>query len=111
MKIERSSPKVEALLSWRQVRAATEATGSINDVSMVYGLSKNISMKPLSMPLPPTHVLLFHFSYASWNGEGWFKRFATSLNSAIKNNAPDIFAAAFFCPQNSDQPCHPATSG
>lgn len=26
--------------------------------------------------------LIIHFSYASWNGEGWFKRFAAALNSA-----------------------------
>jgi hypothetical protein len=27
--------------------------------------------------------LLFHFSYASWNGEGWFERYAKALNAAI----------------------------
>jgi hypothetical protein len=28
--------------------------------------------------------LVIHFSYASWNGEGWFKKFAVALNSAIQ---------------------------
>ena len=28
--------------------------------------------------------LIIHFSYASWNGEGWFKRYATALNNAIQ---------------------------
>lgn len=28
--------------------------------------------------------LLFHFSYASWNGEKWFKVFASALNKAIQ---------------------------
>lgn len=28
--------------------------------------------------------LVIHFSYASWNGEGWFKKFAAALNSAIQ---------------------------
>lgn len=28
--------------------------------------------------------LLIHFSYASWNGEGWFERYAKALNAAIK---------------------------
>lgn len=28
--------------------------------------------------------LIIHFSYASWNGEGWFMRFATVLNNAVK---------------------------
>jgi len=27
--------------------------------------------------------LIIHFSYASWNGEGWFKRYAAALNAAI----------------------------
>ena len=27
--------------------------------------------------------LIIHFSYASWNGEGWFKRYAEALNKAI----------------------------
>ena len=26
--------------------------------------------------------LVIHFSYASWNGEGWFKKFALALNAA-----------------------------
>jgi hypothetical protein len=28
--------------------------------------------------------LVIHFSYASWNGEGWFKKFANALNAAIQ---------------------------
>lgn len=27
--------------------------------------------------------LIFHFSYASWNGPGWFKRFAKPINEAV----------------------------
>lgn len=27
--------------------------------------------------------LILHFSYAAWNGSGWFKRFATALNKAV----------------------------
>jgi hypothetical protein len=29
--------------------------------------------------------LLFHFIYATWNGPGWFKKFATDINDAVKN--------------------------
>ena len=42
--------------------------------------------------------LLAHFSYASWNGEGWFKRYATALNKAIQlyeGNKEKIFQEAF----------------
>jgi hypothetical protein len=27
--------------------------------------------------------LVIHFSYASWNGEGWFQRFAKAINAAV----------------------------
>lgn len=29
--------------------------------------------------------LAFNFAYATWNGEGWFKKFATKINDSIKN--------------------------
>ena len=37
--------------------------------------------------------LVIHFSYASWNGEGWFKKFATALNAA-KGTKEQIFQTA-----------------
>lgn len=30
--------------------------------------------------------LIIHFSYASWNGEGWFKRYAEALNKALQKH-------------------------
>lgn len=33
--------------------------------------------------------LLFHFSYATWNGPGWFKKFASDINEAVKNGVTD----------------------
>lgn len=42
--------------------------------------------------------LIIHFSYAAWNGEGWFKKYATALNNAIlkyPNNKEMIFNEAF----------------
>jgi len=29
--------------------------------------------------------LLFHFIYASWNGAGWFKKFAADINKAVES--------------------------
>jgi hypothetical protein len=29
--------------------------------------------------------LLFHFIYASWNGSGWFKKFANDMDKAVQN--------------------------
>lgn len=37
--------------------------------------------------------LIIHFSYASWNGEGWFERFAKALNSAT-GTKEEIFQKA-----------------
>jgi hypothetical protein len=33
--------------------------------------------------------LLFHFIYASWNGAGWFKKFATDMNKAVASGITD----------------------
>jgi len=33
--------------------------------------------------------LLIHFSYAAWNGEGWFERYANALNAAIRQYEGD----------------------
>jgi len=33
--------------------------------------------------------LIFNFSYAVWNGSGFFKYYATKLNEAIKNGVTD----------------------
>ena len=33
--------------------------------------------------------LLFHFIYATWNGSGWFKKFAEDINKAVKNGITD----------------------
>jgi hypothetical protein len=36
--------------------------------------------------------LLFNFIYATWNGEGWFERFAKPINAAVKNGVTDVDA-------------------
>jgi hypothetical protein len=33
--------------------------------------------------------LTFHFSYAVWNGEGWFKKFASDMNKAVLEGKTD----------------------
>ena len=33
--------------------------------------------------------LLFHFIYASWNGSGWFKKFASDMNKAVSIGITD----------------------
>lgn len=33
--------------------------------------------------------LLFHFIYAGWNGEGWFRKFAADMNEAVNKGIKD----------------------
>lgn len=51
--------------------------------------------------------LLLHFSYSSWNGEGWFKRYANALTSAIKkypNDKEQVFQEAYKARSKSSNP-------
>ena len=32
---------------------------------------------------------MFHFVYATWNGPGWFRKFATKINDAVKKGITD----------------------
>lgn len=34
--------------------------------------------------------LLFNFIYATWNGEGWFKRFAAPINNAVASGTTNL---------------------
>ena len=33
--------------------------------------------------------LMFHFIYATWNGPGWFKKFAADMNKAVNSGITD----------------------
>lgn len=53
---------------------------------IMYQWFSSLSKKYLSLEsqekIASDDRLIIHFSYASWNGEGWFKKFAVALNSA-----------------------------
>jgi hypothetical protein len=34
--------------------------------------------------------LLFHFIYGTWNGSGWFKKFAEDINKAVASGVTDV---------------------
>jgi hypothetical protein len=45
---------------------------------------ENLYLKPKAIELVNNNdKLLFNFIYATWNGSGWFKKFATDFNEAI----------------------------
>jgi hypothetical protein len=46
--------------------------------------NQNLYLKPKSIEIVNNNdKLLFNFIYATWNGPGWFKKFATDFNEAI----------------------------
>jgi len=51
--------------------------------------SKNYFSPELKKRVESNDRLLMHFSYASWNGPGYFKKFAKSLENGIKSGKSD----------------------
>jgi hypothetical protein len=52
--------------------------------------SKNYFTNPeLRKRVEANDSLLMHFSYACWNGPGYFKKFAKSLDEGIKSGKSD----------------------
>jgi hypothetical protein len=51
--------------------------------------SKNYFSPELRKRVEANDRLLMHFSYASWNGPGYFKKFAKSLDNGVKSGKSD----------------------
>ena len=51
--------------------------------------SKNYFSPELRKRVEDNDRLLMHFSYASWNGPGYFKKFAKSMNDGINSGKSD----------------------
>lgn len=52
-------------------------------------LSKNYLTTKAIQIVNNTPALLFHFIYATYNGSGWFKKFATDITTAIASGITD----------------------
>ncbi len=52
-------------------------------------LSKTYLSKEAKSIVDNDKGLMFHFAYASWNGEGWFHKFATVINKAVADGNKD----------------------
>lgn len=65
---------------------APKLKGLVSD--MMYPLYNQLSNSYLSAKskelVESDDRLIFHFIYATWNGSGWFKKFATDINDAVK---------------------------
>ena len=51
--------------------------------------NRYLSKKSLEI-INSDNKLLFNFIYATWNGPGWFKTFATQFNDAVEKDITDI---------------------
>ena len=51
--------------------------------------SKNYFSPELRKRVEANDRLLMHFSYASWNGPGYFQKFAKSLEAGVKSGKSD----------------------
>jgi len=52
-------------------------------------LSKNYLTEQANEIVSKNAALLFHFVYATYNGSGWFKKFATDITTAIASGITD----------------------
>ncbi len=58
-----------------------------------YDRMANIYLTPQSKQIIESDDrLLFNFIYATWNGQGWFKRFAGDFNDAVESGVTDTDA-------------------
>lgn len=70
-------------------------------------LSKKYISNSAAAVIADDDRLILHFSYASWNGEVWFRRYAIALNAAVKNYYPSkerMFQDAFKVRSESSNP-------
>lgn len=60
-------------------------------MSSTYSRNKKSWLKPETAALVESdNGLLFHFSYACWNGPGWFRKFAQDMNAAVASGITDL---------------------
>jgi peptidoglycan hydrolase-like protein with peptidoglycan-binding domain len=61
-----------------------------NYIKPYYGKFMNSYLSPESAAIVNNYApLTFNFIYATWNGEGWFKRFANALNKSVASGNTD----------------------
>ena len=61
-----------------------------NYIKPFYGKFMSSHLSPESAAIVNNYApLTFNFIYATWNGEGWFKRFANALNKSVASGNTD----------------------
>lgn len=88
----------DARNKWKHYYMGGDISGSLKDLAgrIMYQWFNRLAAKYLKGDsidkIADDDRLVIHFSYASWNGEGWFKKFATALNKA-EGTKEEIFQA------------------
>jgi hypothetical protein len=61
-----------------------------NYIKPYYGKFMSSHLSPEAAAIVNNYApLTFNFIYATWNGEGWFKRFANALNKSVASGNTD----------------------
>lgn len=59
-------------------------------IKPLYDKNSNLYLTPQSREIVNSNPgLLFNFIYATWNGPGWFKKFASEINKKVANGVTD----------------------
>lgn len=59
-------------------------------IKPLYDKNSNLFLTPESREIVNGNPgLLFNFIYATWNGPGWFKKFASEINKKVENGVTD----------------------
>jgi hypothetical protein len=87
--------KANAKNNWKWLYRGGSSEDRLKDLTSemmltVYERNAKNYLKPETKAIVDSdNRLLFHFIYGSWNGSGWFKKFAEDMNKAVNSGITD----------------------
>jgi hypothetical protein len=85
--------KTKPVWKWNYLGGADAPQLKEHVVDIMYPVYENNAKTHLSSEakaiVDSDSRLLFNFIYASWNGSGWFKKFASDINKAVASGVTD----------------------
>ena len=88
--------KVNAKNNWKWLYRGGSLEDRLKDLASemmfsVYERNAKNYLKPETKAIVDSdNRLLFHFIYGSWNGAGWFQKFANDMNKAVSSGITDV---------------------
>ena len=108
--VDADRTKNPALWKYQYRGGLLEAKLKALTASIMYGWFSSLASKYLKeaalKAIANDDRLIIHFSYSSWNGEGWFKRYAQALQSTLSTQTEKeaIFQQAIKARTESSNP-------